>query len=103
MFETAESVVLLELGTEQVRQILRITLSIGIVCDYDARVAGVSCNFFNTKELSLTYTIPGCYNQLHPEGSQKVISVYTLHTPTAFKKIFLFHPIMFVEQLKSYK
>lgn len=60
MFGRAESGVLLELGTEQVYQILKTALSIVIMPYFDVRVADMFCIVFRSKKLSLTCIIAEC-------------------------------------------
>lgn len=65
MSGSAESRVLRELRSEQVRQVLKTTLSNGIMGDSDPRVPDIFRIVFRTKDLSLTYIIARSSIQLH--------------------------------------
>lgn len=64
MFSLAEDLILRELGTKQVQQQLRMTLSIHMLCLQDSRIGAMFQAIVMNHQCLLTCIIPGSYLQL---------------------------------------
>lgn len=106
MFPRAEPAGLRELGTEQVRQILRTALCIHRFNNTDARVGDMFHHVFVRKQCSLTYVLGGSYLQLAitDGGRKRPCSLAgSLSRPSCVEVLFYLHALQFLERKRSDK
>lgn len=103
MFGGVEIGILCVLGTEHIRHVLRTAHSIGIICDFDARVADIFRILFKTKEVYVQVHYRRVLHSASSRGSENGTFANLLNAPTAFEISFYFHSFMFVHQLKDYQ